>query len=145
VNITSATSAVNSELLMNIDGIDEPTITRYFSSLNSGEFTATSELFADRGQLSPPFDKPIEGRAAIAKYLTSEARGMRFYPESGAMLIRDDNLIQYHVQGQVKTKYFTINVSWLMQLNADLKIVLMEVKILAALEELLKLSGNTQA
>jgi hypothetical protein len=65
---------------------------------------------------------------------------MSFWPESGALLIRDDNLAQYHIQGRVKTNYFTINVSWLIQLNAAKEILLVEVKLLAALEELLKFS-----
>jgi SnoaL-like domain len=121
-----------------IAGIEEPTITAYFSTLNQGEFTATAELFAATGCLTPPFEGSIEGREAIAKYLDKEARGMILCHLSGAMLIRDDRLAQYHIQGQVKTNYFSINVSWLIQLNSEREIVLVEVKLLAALEELLK-------
>jgi hypothetical protein len=136
----STTPTSNSELLIEIDGIEEPTIAVYFSRLNSGEFAATAELFADGGRLAPPFENPIEGREAIAKYLTTEARGMKFCPESGTLLMRDEDLAQYHVQGKVQTNFFTINVSWLMQLNLDKEILLVEIKLLAALEELLKFS-----
>ncbi|PSB56896.1 nuclear transport factor 2 family protein [Chamaesiphon polymorphus] len=130
----------NSGLLIEIDGIEEPTIAAYFSGLNSGEFAATAELFAENGRLDPPFENPIEGREAIAKYLETEAKGMIFCPESGTLLLKDNDLAQYHVQGKVKTNYFTINVSWLIQLNTDREILLVEVKLLAALEELLKFS-----
>jgi hypothetical protein len=136
----SITPTSSSGLLINIDGIEEPTIAAYFSRLNSGELAATSELFAHSGRLDPPFENPIEGREAIAKYLETEAKGMIFCPESGVMLLKDNELAQYHVQGKVKTNYFTINVSWLIQLNADKEILLVEVKLLAALEELLKFS-----
>ncbi len=121
-----------------IDGIEAPTIAAYFSTLNRGEFTATAELFAETGCLNPPFEGSIEGRAAIAKYLEKEARGMMLCPLSGVMLIQDDRLAQYHIQGQVKTNYFSINVSWLFQLDSEREIVLVEVKLLAALDELLK-------
>jgi hypothetical protein len=128
------------ELLVKIEGIDEPTIAAYFVRLNSGDYRGTAALFADRGQLAPPFENAIEGRTEIAAYLEIEASGMSFWPESGALLIRDDNLAQYHIQGKVKTNYFTINVSWLIQLNAAKEILLLEVKLLAELAELLKFS-----
>ncbi|WP_309739487.1 nuclear transport factor 2 family protein [Chamaesiphon sp. OTE_20_metabat_361] len=131
------TSTIDPQLV-NIEGIEEPTIVAYFSTLNRGEFGAAAELFAETGCLQPPFENPIEGRDAIAKYLATEARGMILCPTAGAMLLRDDRIVQYHLQGQVKTNYFAINVSWLMQLNAAREIVLVEVKLLAALEELLK-------
>jgi hypothetical protein len=136
----SITPTSNSRLLIDIDGIEEPTIAAYFNGLNSGEFAATAELFTESGRLDPPFENPIEGRDAIAKYLETEAKGMIFCPESGALLLKDNALDQYHVQGKVKTNYFTINVSWLLQLNTEKKILLVEVKLLAALEELLKFS-----
>jgi hypothetical protein len=133
-------TAVDLELLGKIEGIEEPTITAYFTRLNSGDFVAAAELFADRGQLAPPFENSIVGKAAIATYLETEASGMSFWPEAGVLLIRDEGLAQYHIQGKVKTNYFTINVSWLMQLNTDKEILLVEVKLLAALEELIKFS-----
>ncbi|WP_309727876.1 nuclear transport factor 2 family protein [Chamaesiphon sp. OTE_75_metabat_556] len=133
-------TTIDLELLVNIDGIEEPTVAAYFARLNRGEFMATAELFADLGQLAPPFEKPIVGRGAISTYLETEAQGMIFCPESGALLLRDNDLAQYHIQGKVKTSYFTINVSWLIQLNLDKEILLVEVKLLAALEELLKFS-----
>jgi hypothetical protein len=134
------THAIDIELSTKIEGIEEPTISAYFRTLNRGESADTAALFADIGCLNPPFENPIEGRKSIANYLEKEARGMIFCPESGAILIKDDEIIQYQIQGQVKTNYFTINVSWLFQLNGDREILLVEVKLLAALDELLKFS-----
>jgi hypothetical protein len=132
-------SSLSAELSLHIAGVESPTIAAYFNNLNNGEFAATAALFADNGCLNPPFERPI-ARDEIATYLEREARGMIFYPESGAMLMKDDDLAQYHIQGQVKTNYFTINVSWLMQLTSDNRILLVEVKLLATLAELLKVS-----
>lgn len=133
-------NCVGAKLSVDIDGIEESTIESYFSRLNNGEFIATADLFAECGCLKPPFEDSIEGREAISKYLAIEARGMRFCPESRSLLVRDNNLAQYQVQGKVQTNYFTVNVSWLIQLNPDNEILLVEVKLLAALEELLKFS-----
>lgn len=134
----NTTHSINPESLVKIEGVEEPTIATYFSTLNRGEFTTTADLFAAAGCLNPPFENPIEGRAAIAKYLETEARGMILCPEFGVLLIKDNGVAQYHIQGQVKTNYFTINVTWLFQLNSDNEICLVEIKLLAALEELLK-------
>jgi hypothetical protein len=132
--------SVTTELSVQIEGVSEPIVEAYFTRLNSREVTTTADLFAKCGCLKPPFEDSIEGRDAIAVYLEKEARGMRFCPESGTLLLRDNDLTQYHIYGKVQTNYFTINVSWLMQLNTDNEIVLVEVKLLAALEELLKFS-----
>jgi hypothetical protein len=137
VNITHT---IETQLPVKIEGIEEPIIAAYFSHLNHGEFIATANLFAEIGCLNPPFEEPIEGRSAIAKYLEKEATGMIFCPESGSILIQDDRIAQYQIQGKVKTNYFTINVSWLIQIGTDREIILVEVKLLAALAELLKFS-----
>ena len=134
----NTTRSINPESSVKIEGVEEPTIATYFSTLNRGEFTTTADLFAAAGCLNPPFENPIEGRAAIAKYLETEARGMILCPEFGVLLIKDNGVAQYHIQGQVKTNYFTINVTWLFQLNSDNEICLVEIKLLADLEELLK-------
>ncbi len=131
--------AFSSELigmLIHIDGIQEPTIYKYFERLNSGEFRAVAELFGEQGCLVPPFEKMIQGENAIAKYLEKEASGMSFCPEHGAILKSDHQHIQYQIYGRVKTNYFTVKVSWLMQLNPISEIMVVEVKLLASLKEL---------
>ncbi len=120
-----------------IDGIDELIVYDYFVKLNSGQFIATTNLFSEDGWLKPPFEKPIQGRAAIAQYLQQEAGGMKFYPEQGELLTHDDSHTQYQIRGKVETSWFTVNIAWLIQLNAAKEIVSVEIDLLASLNELL--------
>jgi hypothetical protein len=131
-----------------IQGIYEPVIYEYFTRLNNGEFIATAELFAEQGYLIPPFDKQLQGRETISQYLQKEAIGIRFLPERGEIVTNVDpasNLehgdrTQYQIQGKVEINWFTVNISWSMQLNATKEIMLVEVKLLASFEDLLSFS-----
>jgi hypothetical protein len=131
-----------------IQGINEPVIYEYFTRLNNGEFIATAELFAAQGCLIPPFDKQLQGREAIAQYLEKEAIGIRFLPERGQIVTNVDTAstlahgdrTQYQIQGKVEINWFTINISWSIDLNSAKEIVLVTVKLLAALEDLLSFS-----
>ena len=125
---------------IDIQGIDEPVIYEYFKRLNNGEFTATSELFAEQGCLNPPFDNQIQGRGAIAQYLEKEAKGIRFCPEYGEVIAIDSNRTQYQIQGKVEMNWFTVNISWSIDLNAATEIMLVDVKLLASLDDLLSFS-----
>ena len=80
--LTDLATSVAEPLSMKVDihGIHEPVIYEYFARLNKGEFIATAELFAEQGQLDPPFDKQLQGREAISQYLEKEAKGIRFFP-----------------------------------------------------------------
>jgi Nuclear transport factor 2 (NTF2) domain len=129
-------------MLSNIDNIHEPKIREYFAELNTGRFLAAAELFADQGCLSPPFEKSIQGREAIAQYLENEAKGMRFCPERGQILTQNNEQVHYQIQGKVETKWFTVNVSWSIQLNSVKKITAVEVSLLASLTDLLHLDAS---
>ena len=130
---------------LNIDGIDENTIYQYFIRLNNSEFIETAQLFSEQGCLNPPFEKSIVGREAIARYLEKEAKGMNVCPEHGAILatvgvadsLENSDRTQYHIQGKVKTNFFTVNVSWSIELNANKQIIAVDVKLLASINELL--------
>jgi hypothetical protein len=131
-----------------IRGVHEPVIYEYFARLNSGEFMATAELFADRGCLNPPFDNQIQGRDAIAQYLEREAKGIIFVPEYGEILtklvtappLENCDRIQYQIQGKVEINWFTVNISWSIELNAAREIVLVDAKLLTSLSDLLSFS-----
>ncbi len=129
-----------SSIKIDIQGIDEPVIYEYFVKLNDGQFIATAELFAAQGCLNPPFDHQIQGRDAIAQYLEKEATGIRFYPEHGEILMSDLNDNRYQIQGEVEMNWFTVNISWSIQLNSAKEILLVEVKILTSLDDLLSFS-----
>ncbi len=123
-------------VLTHIDGIQEPTIYKYFKRLNNGEFRAVGQLFVEQDCLFPPFERMIQGKNNIAKYLEKEASGMSFWPEHGAILQSDHEHIQYQIYGRVKTNYLTVKVSWLIQLNKTSEIMIIKVKLLASLKEL---------
>jgi Nuclear transport factor 2 (NTF2) domain len=124
------------EQLTSIDGIDEGVISEYFLRLNQGDFSAAANLFSVDGSLNPPFEKPIQGRDAIAQYLDQEAKGMKCCPKQGEKLSSDGEHTQYRVEGQVETYWFTVHVVWLMQLSATKQIVTVDVNLLTSLAEL---------
>lgn len=125
---------------IDIQGIHESVIYEYFEKLNNGEFTATAELFAEQGCLNPPFDNQVQGRDAIAQYLAEQAQGIRFFPEDGEILMSDLSHTQYQIQGKVELNWFTVNISWSIELNAAKEIMTVDVKLLASLEDLLSFS-----
>jgi hypothetical protein len=128
------------KIKIDIQGIHEPVIDQYFTSLNNGEFSATAELFAAQGCLHPPFDQQLQGRDAIAQYLEKEAKGIIFAPEDGEIIISDSTHTQYQIQGKVELNWFTVNISWSIDLNAAKEIILVDVKLLASLDDLLSFS-----
>jgi hypothetical protein len=124
-------------LEVEIQGIHEPVINEYFARLNNGEFIATAELFTEQGCLKPPFDRQLQGRSAIAQYLAAQAQGIKFFPESGEILISDLSHTEYQIQGKVELNWFTINICWSIELNAAKEIMIVDVKLLASMDELL--------
>lgn len=129
-----------SSIKIDIQGIYEPVICEYFERLNNGEFMETAELFTEEGCLNPPFDKQLQGRDAIAQYLKEQAEEIRFFPADGKILFSDSNHTQYQIQGKVELNWFTVNISWLIELNTAKEILLVEVKLLADLDDLLSFS-----
>ncbi|MBF2020336.1 MAG: nuclear transport factor 2 family protein [Hydrococcus sp. C42_A2020_068] len=124
---------------LTIKGITEPVILSYFETLNAGDFEATASSFAAEGALCPPFESPIVGREAIANYLKTEAQGLQLYPLKGIAEGLEDGLTEFQIQGKVQTPLFGVNVAWQFIVNAAKEILLVEVKLLASLEELAQL------
>lgn len=133
------TNSESEPLSITIAGITQPTILRYFETMNASEFEETAALFAANGQLHPPFETPLEGSEAIVSYLKAEAQGMTLYPREGTTEVLEDGNSQIQVGGKVKTRWFIVNVSWLFILNAESKILSTTIKLLASPQELLKL------
>jgi hypothetical protein len=117
----------------------EPTVECYFSSFNAGDFDVTAALFAKDGTLQPPFEVEIVGAKAIAQYLKTEAAGMQAYPESLEVQSISEGCRQVLVKGRVKALVFKVNVSWIFEINESEQIELVEVKLLASMQELLGL------
>ena len=117
--------------------LQSATIYQYFDALNAGNYEAVSQLFALDGQLHPPFESAIEGRQSIATYLATEAKDMKLEPKQTHLEQQADGFVQVQVQGKVQTPIFGVNVGWDFLLNRDGEIRRVEVKLLAALQDLL--------
>jgi SnoaL-like domain len=122
-----------------IAGLDNATISRYFESLNNGDFPTTVALFAADGVMYAPFEPGIVGREAIASYLQQEAIGLKAEPHQGIIESQEDYLLHIRVNGKVQMPLFGVNVSWLFILNSQQEIVSVTVKLLASPQELLNL------
>ena len=121
------------------DRLSEPTICRYFETFNVQDFQATASLFAPDGELHPPFEAAVVGQAAIADYLKREAKGMKALPQQETIRHLENGSIEYRVIGKVLTSLFSVNIAWDFVVDPQLQIFSVQVKLLAALEELLKL------
>lgn len=124
---------------------DHPALThlinRYFDTLNYGQFDATAALFAPDGILFPPFDTAMEGREAIVAYLEAEAKGLKLFPQNCSVQPSEMEGYECQVTGQVQTALFGVNVGWKFQINSNFQIESARIKLLASMEELLKLKG----
>ncbi|PPS45343.1 nuclear transport factor 2 family protein [Chroococcidiopsis sp. TS-821] len=141
---SKSTSSANDtpERSISIEGITEPTILRYFETLNAGDFDATATLFARDGTLKAPFESPIVGQAAIAAYLHKEAQNMILSPSQGVIEPQED-AIKVQVAGKVQTSWCGVNVAWTFLLNQQREIVAATVKLLASPQDLLTMQRPT--
>ena len=117
-----------------------PKVVRYFESLNAGDMATAASLFMADGELHPPFESAIVGREAIQSYLSAEAKAMTLTPHHVTLIASDQNWIQLKVTGTVQTPLFGVNVAWLFVLTTDGDIACTQVKLLASLQELLRLN-----
>ena len=148
--MTTASTAPTHSSAGEVLSLPDP-IQQYFEAANAGKFGQMAALFADDGQLVPPFEKPVVGREAIAQYLTTEATGMKFTPlkyEAASLEESESEESESNVptacqpcliRGKVKTSLFVVNVAWEFVLNEAQEISSVKVKLLAKLNELLKL------
>lgn len=126
-----------------IDGINEPAVSSYVTAMNADDFKSAVELFTTDGALQPPFQKPIVGREAIAKYMREEAQGLNMMPQQGISEKTPDGSKQVKVTGVVQTPWFGVNVgmniSWRFLINRENKIFFVAIDMLASPQELLNL------
>ncbi|MCP6763061.1 MAG: nuclear transport factor 2 family protein [Fischerella sp. CENA71] len=135
-------SDANTTQELTIEGITEATILAYFQTLNSGDFDATANLFANDGVMHPPFESEIMGPEAIANYLKKEALGIKAYPQQGISETLEEALIQFQVRGKAQTSWCGVNVLWQFVLNQQREILYTKIKLLASPQELLKMQRN---
>ncbi|EAW33868.1 nuclear transport factor 2 family protein [Lyngbya sp. PCC 8106] len=132
-----------SDCLLQIEGITEPQVLRYFETLNAGDFQATAALFAEDGILEAPFEDHLHGQEAIATYLQAEAQGMQLKPQEGISQTLENGQQQVQVMGKVRTPLFWVNVAWQLILNPNGEIAVVTVKLLASLQELFNLQNKS--
>ncbi|NET02648.1 MAG: nuclear transport factor 2 family protein [Sphaerospermopsis sp. SIO1G2] len=131
---------------MNIvwEKIEEPTLVRYFQTLNAGEFTATAQLFAQDGVMYPPLDPAIIGVEKITAYLQKEAQDLKAEPQQIVKENLADNHIEIQVTGKAHTSWCTVNVMWLFILNPQREILAAKIKLLASPQDLIALRPPNQ-
>ncbi|MDY6939955.1 MAG: nuclear transport factor 2 family protein [Cyanobacteriota bacterium] len=131
-------TSYKSDLDRSLDSHD-PIVRSYFDRLNSGNFRAVAQLFAERGTFRPPFEDAIVGCDAICTYLRSEADGVRAVPhqESGQQLPNGDRTVR--VVGEVQTLLFSVNTSWKFTLNSSSEILDVTIELLASPQDLFNL------
>jgi len=139
IDHTPSTAESFSTSDLKIEGLTEPSVLRYFETLNAGDFQATAALFAETGSLKPPFEDPLVGPEAIATYLASEAKGMKLEPRQAIAEAIAEDQTQIQVSGKVQTSWCGVNVSWVFILNSEQEILAATVKLLASPQELLNL------
>lgn len=128
---------------LDIDGVSEITVLRYFETLNAAEYEATAALFAEDGIMHPPFENGIAGPTAIAAYLRDEATGMQLHPREGTVEALESGEQQFQIKGKVETSLFSVNVGWNFILNSHAKISSVGIKLLASPRELLNLRNKS--
>lgn len=128
---------------LKVEGITDSTVLNYFAALNADDFESALALFTPDGALQPPFQKPIVGPEAIAKYMRSEAQGLNLMPQQGISETLPDGSKQLKVTGVVQTPWFGVNVGmnigWRFLLNPQGKIFFVAIDMLASPQELLNL------
>ncbi len=122
-----------------IEGITEPSVLRYFETLNAGEFEATAALFAVDGVMHPPLESDIVGTDAIAAYLKQEGQNIKAYPNTGIAETLETGDIQIQVTGKAQTSWCSVNVLWLFILNQEGQLFYTRIKLLASPQELYQL------
>lgn len=126
-----------------IEGIAEPTVVKYIEAMNADDVETAVALFADKGALQPPFQKPIVGRDAISAYLRDEGQGLTMLPQQGVSESIEDGYTQHKITGKVQTPWFGatvgMNIAWRFLLDPQGKIFFVAIDLLASPKELLNL------
>ena len=124
--------------LLNIEDIQSQVIHNYFLTLNENKCEEFAALFSSDGVLVPPLESAIAGRDAICQYLQTTGIEVKAFPQFGTVQPEENGITVYQISGNVKTSYFTVNVVWTIELNAEQQIISAKIKLLATLEDLLR-------
>lgn len=130
--------------LVEIEGINNPTILSYMNYMNANDFDALIALFTPDGALQPPFQRPIVGKEAVLRFFREECQNLKLLPERGVAEPTEDGFTQIKVTGKVQTPWFGggvgMNISWRFLLTPENKIFFVAIDLLASPKELLNLA-----
>ncbi|MEO0348435.1 MAG: nuclear transport factor 2 family protein [Cyanobacteria bacterium P01_A01_bin.15] len=112
-------------------------IRRYFETFNLHDFGAAAALFSVQGELHPPFEDAIVGRAAIAAYLSQEASQMKLFP--GEPTVDGSDASRLVVLGHVNAIAFKVGIKWTFLLTKESEIESLSIRLRASMQELLTL------
>lgn len=143
INFTFPRTERASTTKLTIEGVTEPTVLKYIEAMNADNFEAAIALFADKGALQPPFQKPIIGHEAIAAYLRDEGQGLTMKPKQGISENIEDGYTQHKVTGTVETPWFGtigMNIAWRFLIDPQGKIFFVAIDLLASPKELINLT-----
>lgn len=128
---------------VDIQGLENPTVSSYMNNLNANDFDQLIKLFEADGALQPPFQKPIVGKEAILRFFREECQNLKLVPERGVAEPVEDGYIQVKVTGKVQTPWFGaavgMNMAWRFLINPEGKIFFVAIDLLASPKELLNL------
>ncbi|MEB3883854.1 nuclear transport factor 2 family protein [Lyngbya sp. CCY1209] len=142
--MTSQTLSNSTETILEFADLEEETVRRYFETMNGERFRDTAALFCEDGVLEAPLEETAVGPEAIATYLQAEAKGMTLQPKDVRIEPLEGDRLLVQVLGRVKTSLFSVNVGWQFVLNADRKIAVTTVRLLASPQEMLNLRPFTK-
>ncbi len=119
-------------------------VEQYFASFNRGDFEQTARLFAQTGQLLPPFEAATTGREAIAHYLAKKAKNMTAKPEQWTFYQEEPGLWQVEVKGKVQAIVFQVNAIWQFAITCTGQINSAQIELVASPKELLSLRTSKE-
>lgn len=128
---------------LTIEGVKDATVLNYIEAMNADKVDTAVALFAEKGALQPPFQKPIVGREAIAAYLRDEGQGLTMKPKQGISEKIEDGYTQHKIIGTVETPWFGnvgMNIAWRFLIDPQGKIFFVAIDLLASPKELLSLT-----
>jgi len=142
----STPKSLSERVQTKIEGVTNYTVLSYIDFMNAYDFTPASNLFAEKGALQPPFQKPIVGQQGILTYMREECVGLKMLPERGVSESIEDGYTQVKVTGTVQTPWFGasvgMNISWRFLLDPQGKIFFVAIDLLASPKELLNLTSS---
>ncbi len=118
-------------------------VERYFETFNQAAFEQTAALFAESGQLIPPFEGAIVGSESILSYLNKQACDMHAQPQEWNVHSKDADQWQVEVIGKVKAMVFQVNVNWQFEIAPTGELESATIRLIASPKELLSLRSTT--